>query len=245
LQLAAAILLSALTIQAQGPIRVEYACPPEDIDSFGLACSTEDVCQVFLELSGVQAVGGRLFLTGNLHTASTTLYSILLMSEDAGKTWTEPHRRLRATTLEQIQFLDFEHGWIAGHLIEPLPKDPFILLSTDGGKTWRQRPLFEESRFGSIASFWFDAPSTGELLFDRSQGAASKYELYESMTGGESWTPRETSSKPIRLKKAPVKEDSAWRVRADGPTKSYRVERGMGGNRETIASFIIHVADCQ
>jgi photosystem II stability/assembly factor-like uncharacterized protein len=164
------------------------------------------------------------------------------MSDDGGKTWSEPHRRLRSSALEQIQFLDFEHGWIGGHLLEPLPKDPFMLLTTDGGKTWRQRPLFEESRYGSIAQFWFDSPATGELVFDRSQGGTKRYELYETMTGGESWSPKETSNAPIRLKKAA--SDSAWRARADARTKTYRIERA-GANAESVASFDIHVVDCK
>ncbi len=239
---AAALLIFALALRAQAPVRVEYACPPEDLESFGLACSAEDPCSVFLEISSVQALGARLFLAGNLHTAATTLYGIVLMSEDAGKTWTEPHPRLRSASLDQIQFLDFEHGWISGQIVEPLPKDPFVLLTTDGGRTWRLSPLFEESRFGSIAQFWFDSPNTGELVF---QGGVARYELFETMTGGGNWSPKETSTKPMRLSKAPSKTDASWRVRADASTKTYKIERGAVGNAETVASFLIRIGDCK
>ncbi len=241
-----ALIICALALAAEEPAHIEYACTPQDIDALGLTCSPEDPCAVFLELSSVQAVGARLFLSGNLHTASTTLYSILLMSEDGGKTWTEPFRRLPFTALVQMQFVDLEHGWVSGHIVEPLPKDQFLLLTTDGGKTWNQRPLFEDSRFGSIAQFWFDSPTEGALVLDRSQGTTSRYDLYETMTGGESWTPKETgSTTPIRLKKAPSSDPSAWRVRADAATKTYRVERGAAGKWETIASLAIHIADCK
>src|SRR5262249_52240739 len=148
-------LLLCAVVAAQ--TKLEYACPPEDVDGFGLSCSAEDPCAVFLELSAVEAAGAKIFVAGNLHTRSTTLYSVLLASEDGGKTWTEPFKRIRAGALEQIQFIDFANGWVSGQLIEPLPRDPFLLITTDGGKSWRQRPLFEESRFGSISQFWFES----------------------------------------------------------------------------------------
>src|SRR5438105_3172943 len=100
---AAFVFLIGATLVAQSPVKIEYACTPEDIDSFGLACSAEDACPVFLELSSVEAVGAKIFVAGNLHTERTTLYSILLTSEDDGKTWTEPQKRMRAAALEQIQ----------------------------------------------------------------------------------------------------------------------------------------------
>jgi photosystem II stability/assembly factor-like uncharacterized protein len=237
------VLMFGLALSAEEPLRIEYQCPREDIQSFGLACSEDDPCAVFLELSSVQALGAKLFAAGNLHTELTTLYSILLTSDDGGATWMEAYPRQRSAALEQVQFLDFEHGWISGQVIEPLPKDPFMLLTTDGGKTWRSSPLFEESRFGSISQFSFDSPSTGELVFERSKGDAARYELYQTQTGGSDWMPEETSPTPIHLK-TPAKP-SAWRVRADAATKTYRVERGAGASWEAVASFTIHVADCK
>src|SRR5258705_2113127 len=112
----------------QAPVRVEYACSPQDLDSFGISCSPEDPCPIFLELSSVDAVGARLFLSGNLHTASTTLYAVLFSSEDGGKTWTEPLKRMRSAAYEQIQFVDFASGWISGQTIEALARDPVLLL---------------------------------------------------------------------------------------------------------------------
>ena len=230
-------LLLGCTLFGQSPVKIDYTCPPEDIDSFGLSCSAEEPCAVFLELSAVEGVGARIFAAGNLHTERTTLYSVLLSSEDGGKTWTEPFKRLRAAALEQIQFLDFANGWISGQVIEPLPKDPFLLITTDGGKTWRHKALFEESRFGSIAQFWFDSKTTGELVIDH----ASKHEVYQSNTGGESWEVKEVTTQPVKLKGR--REDSAWRLRADG--RVFHLERRGSPNWEPIAAFAIHVADCK
>ena len=118
-------------VLAQTPFHPEYNCPAEDIDSFGLSCSPEEPCAVFLELSAVESTGDKLFVAGNLHTERTTLYGVVLSSDDGGKTWTEPVMRLRAAALEQIQFVDATTGWISGQTIEPLPRDPFMLLTTD------------------------------------------------------------------------------------------------------------------
>lgn len=245
-RVAAGLALCAFARAADPPVKIEYACPAEDIESFGLYCSTEDPCPVFLELSSVDAVGATLFVAGNLHTQSATLYAVLLASEDGGKTWTEPVKRQRAAALEQIQFIDFTNGWISGQTIEPLPRDPFLLLTNDGGKTWRQRPIVEESRFGSIAQFWFESTTTGELVLDHSERGAVRHEVYQSNTGGESWEVKESTTKPVTLKG--VKEQSTWRLRADGPSKTYRLERRSSGNSanwELAASLAIHVADCK
>jgi len=245
----AALAICAQARAADPPVKIEYACPAEDIESFGLSCSSEDPCAVFLELSSVEAVGATLFIAGNLHTQSATLYTVLLASDDGGKTWTEPVKRMRAAVLEQIQFIDFTNGWISGQTIEPLPRDPFLLLTNDGGKTWRQRPIFEESRFGSVAQFWFESKTTGELVLDHSERGAVRHEVYQTNTGGDSWEVRESTGKPVTLKG--VKEQSTWRLRADGPSKTYHLERRASANSansanwELVASLAIHVADCK
>jgi photosystem II stability/assembly factor-like uncharacterized protein len=134
-----------------------------------------------------------LFLAGNLHTGTTTLFGVVMVSEDGGKTWTEPVKRVRSAAFDQIEFLDFAKGWISGQIIEPLARDPFLLLTRDGGKTWAQRALFEDPRYGSIGQFWFDSPEHGELVID-TEGGNPRHERYESNTGGESWEMKETTA---------------------------------------------------
>ena len=238
------LLLLALLASAQEPIRLENVCTAADQDAFGLTCNEDDPCPVLLELSSVEPNGSTLFVTGDLHTVTTTMYGLLLASEDGGKTWTEPNKRLRSSALEDIQFVDFQHGWISGMKLEPLPRDPFFLSTGDGGKTWRPAPLFDEPEFGSIQQFWFDTSNNGELVLDRSQGATSHYERYVSMTGGASWELQQTDNKPIRLPKAKPKENASFRIREDA--ESYRVERRTSANGwEAVARFSIHAGDCK
>lgn len=230
------------------PISVPLECGDEEIQSAGLACTADSPCTVYLELAAVEPVGARLFVTGNLHTASSTLSSVLLASDDSGKTWSEPHERIRLAILEQIQFLDFETGWVGGQLVRPLPRDPFLLLTSDGGKTWRQQPLFEESRIGAIEKFWFDSRTEGSLWLDRTQSGEidSRYERYETMTGGESWSIREAGAKPIPVKGvAAAPRDTGWRVRAHAASGSYRIEKRQGKSWQTMAAFSIELGQCK
>jgi hypothetical protein len=240
------LLLLPLLPAAEDVTRVEYACPPADADKFGLICSEDEPCDVFLELASVEGVGSTIFATGNLHTLATTLYGVLLMSGDGGKTWTEPNPRIEGAALDQVQFPDFQHGWASGVTVEPLARDPFFLITADGGKTWRRRPLFNETHYGSIQQFWFDSAKSGQLILERSQGATSVYETYETSTGGDTWTILEAGNKSPRLAKAPAKDSATWRVRTDAASKTNRIERRTArGGWEVVASFAVRAGVCK
>jgi hypothetical protein len=241
-----ASLLSAQTpLENSGkPMRVLYECTAADTQAAGLGCSEEDPCPVYLELANVEAVGNKIFVTGNLHTPMATLFSVLLVSEDNGTTWTEPHPRLRSSGLDQIQFVDFQNGWISGANLTSAPRDPFLLITSDGGKTWKEHPIFEETRVAAIESFWFDSAADGTLLID-ARLDNGKRELYETRTGGESWVIRQTSERPIRLPKEKPASAPGWRVRTDAATHSYVIEKSENNRWQKIASFLVNIASCK
>ncbi|MCS6952120.1 MAG: sialidase family protein [Bryobacterales bacterium] len=228
------------------PMRVEYHCGEEDLRAAGADCTAEHPCPVYLELAGVEGVGTKIFLTGNIHTSAITLWSVLLASADGGKSWTEPHERIPGAILEQVQFVDFQTGWVGGQLVHPLPRDPFLLLTTDGGATWRRRPIFDEGRVASLERFWFDSRTQGTLWIDRTHSgdAESRYERYESLTGGESWMLREVSARPIPGAQAPPRE-TGWRIRADRATKAFHVERQEADRWRSVAAFLIQLGECR
>jgi photosystem II stability/assembly factor-like uncharacterized protein len=226
------------------PMRVLYECTAADTQAAGLGCSEEDPCPVYIELSNVEAVGSKIFLTGNLHTPTVTLYSILLASDDGGNTWTEPHPRLHASGLDQIQFVDFQNGWISGANLQGAPRDPFLLITTDGGKTWHERPIFEESRIAAIERFWFDTSANGTLLVD-ARLDNGKHELYETRTGGESWAIQQTSAETIHAAKEKQIGASGWRLRTDAATHSYVIEKSENNRWQKVASFLVNIAACK
>jgi photosystem II stability/assembly factor-like uncharacterized protein len=226
------------------PMHIPFECTEADTQATGLSCSEEEPCPVYMELANIEAVGNKLFLPGNLHTATTTIYSILLATDDAGKTWSEPYPRIRSTGLDQIQFIDFQNGWISGANLQSAPRDPFLLLTTDGGKTWRQRPIYEDSRLGVIERFWFNSPQEGTMLVD-ARLESSHHELYETRAGGESWSLRQASANPIPFTGAGRSGPSGWRIRADAATNSYAVEKSEGQRWQKVASFLVHVGSCK
>jgi hypothetical protein len=229
------------------PMAPKFQCTEEDIHSFGLGCTEDEPCSIYMELSAFHPVGSQLFAAGNIHTDSSTLYSILLASGDGGKTWREAFERIRGASLDRIIFIDFEHGWITGQITNPLSRDPFLLITSDGGKTWRRQPLFEDSRAGSILQIWFDSRSTGSLIFDHGKaGEGPRYELYESATGGDNWMVREASDQPIRIKRMPLETENVdWRLESDGRSKSNRIEKRQGGRWIPVASFTIGLGTCR
>lgn len=249
LRILGAILLLVSSAAAQGPVHVGYQCTQEDADALGLTCTMEDPCPVFLELASAASAGGRLFVAGNLHTKNVTLDGVVLTSGDDGVTWTETHERIRAAALEQIEFINPQTGWINGESIDPLARNPFFLLTTDGGKTWMQKLVTDDTKYGTVAQFHFDTPMHGELVLDASQGKNIRQELYETQTGGESWELEQVNNAPIRLRKGEsdngASQQTSVRVRTDASTGAYIVERGSGKTWNRVASFTIHVADCE
>jgi hypothetical protein len=225
------------------PMIVPFRCAGEDFQWAGLACSEDDPCPVYLEISAVEPAGARLFAAGNIHSSAVTLYAELLVSDDGGRTWREAQDRIRGAGLDRIQFTDAENGWVGGQLLYPLSQNAFLLVTADGGKSWTRQPIFEESRAGSIQDFTFTAKREGRLVFDRGPGEGNnRYELYESGDGGASWTLKEAGAKPQPLKPAPAPSD--WRARADGPTQSFQIEKRAGERWTPVAAFAVKLGIC-
>jgi hypothetical protein len=236
---------SALWLSGQSkPFQISGACSTEQVRQLALPCTTEEPCPLFMELAGAEQVGPRLLVTGNIHTGSATLESVLLISDDGGHTWAEAHARLAGAVLDQIQFADAEAGWVNGHVLANVPRDAFFLVTTDGGKTWRRRPVTSESRTGAVEQFWFDSRSSGRLVLDRVRAAENglRYEMWESMTGGESWSIRQVDSRPIPFRRP--ERTVTLRLRTDASSKTHVLERLEGERWSPVASFSVGAGQC-
>jgi photosystem II stability/assembly factor-like uncharacterized protein len=226
------------------PLRIAAACTEDDLRALRLTCPAERPCPVYLDLEGVESAGNSLYLTGNLHTEDATLFSILLASDDGGVTWREPAARVRGAGLDPIQFLDFDTGWAGGESLGSIPRDPFLLSTRDGGKTWTSHPILGESGTGTIDFFHFDSKTHGLLWIarPRSDEGSGREEAYESQDGGETWTLRQAAGE-APPKAAQVAGD--YRLRTDRATGAYRVERHAPAGWQTVSSFLVRAGDCR
>lgn len=227
------------------PIQIGGQCSAEAFQNQPLPCTSDQPCPLFLELAAAEQVVNRIVVTGNLHTPSYTVESVLLVSEDGGRSWSEGYQRIPMAVLDQLQFLDFEAGWANGHILQSSPRDAFFLLTTDGGKTWRKTSVASEARTGAVEQFWFDSRTHGMLSVDRVRSAENgfRYEQWESITGGESWNVRQVDTKPVPFSR-PAREP-VLRIRADSSGRTHRLERRDGPRWTLIASFSIAAGECR
>jgi len=231
------------------PMLLPFGCSAEDIRWAGLSCSEDAPCPIFIEIATVEVLGNRVLLAGNIHSEAVTLYSVLLASDDNGHTWQEVHERIRGAGLDHIEYLGTGTAWIGGQVLFPFTQDPFLLITTDGGKTWSQHEVLsdeDESRFGSIQQFFFATKDSGTLILDRGAGASDgdRYALYESTNGGETWVVKTESRKPILVKRPPAPAPD-WRVRPDAGMKSYILERHTGTRWNAVAAFLVKLDPCK
>jgi photosystem II stability/assembly factor-like uncharacterized protein len=243
------LLLSAplsFRLFGEADTKLPFTCTADDLQWAGMTCSEKEPCPIFLELSSISSAGSKIFVAGDIHSAQTTLYSVLLRSEDAGATWQEPVGRVRGDVLDHIQFENFETGWVSGQRVIPLPGDPFFLITHDGGKSWRKVPVLAEGSPGMIQKYRFDSAMGGKLIIDHGKGGEDepRFQLFETKDGAETWTAERASAEAIKNAPAP-EESSLWRLTAEKGGKKLLVER-RGADKWTVAaSFTIQIAECR
>ena len=239
------VLLNSRLLGAED-IKLPFTCTADDLQWAGMTCPENEPCPVFLELSGVSSAGSKVFVSGDIHSAQTTLYSLLLRSDDGGATWQEPVGRVRGEVLDHIQFENFETGWVSGQRVIPLNGDPFLLITHDGGRNWRKAPVLPDGSPGFIQKFRFDSATSGKLVIDRGKSGEEdpEYQLLETKDGAESWTPLEASPQPI--KNAPVPQESAlWRLTPDKGGKKLLLEHRTSDKWVAAAAFTIQIGECR
>jgi hypothetical protein len=232
--------------QSLPPVRPPAGCKPEIVRKLYLSCTTDEPCPLYLELTDAELIAGRIIAAGNIHTPAATLESVLFVSDDSGKTWKEAHARVPAGSLTSIQFFDFEKGWISGHVLQPDARDPFFLITSDGGKTWRRQPVYSEPKTGFIERFRFDSATSGVMSIDRGRSGENgfRYELWESLTGGDSWNIRQVDAKPIPFPGGDP-PPKALRIRADAPSQTYLIEKQDAGKWAPVAAFALNLDPCK
>lgn len=238
----AAFSSSSLLSNTGQPMRVAYACPEEELQFAGMSCSDDQPCTIYLELSAVAAMGGRILVAGDLHGTSATLASILLLSDDGGASWKETAGRIRGAALDQLEWLDAKSAWAGGEMQYPLARGAFFLMTADGGSSWHRQAVADDDSPGSLLRFWFDSAKHGEAIVDGGVAATGgRYLAYDSETGGESWSlAGQGASLPKLRHTPPGEENPEWRLAASKDGKAFEVEQ----RAKTVASFLIEAARC-
>jgi photosystem II stability/assembly factor-like uncharacterized protein len=228
------------------PLKITFDCDPERLQELGLVCLEDEPCIVYTEFTAVQAEASRILLAGNLHTESATAASLLLMSEDGGATWTEPYARVRMGSLEQIQFASAPNsanasqtGWVSGQIVQSLSRDPFFLVTKDGGKTWRRRSIYSEPTIATLEGFRFDGAQNGEAILS-TEGHSQRW---LTRNAGDTWQMSESSTTKMAAPPAPT-PDATWRIRSDAKLKAHVVEHRQGQRFSAVSSFLIESARC-
>src|SRR2546430_144409 len=124
---------------------------------------------------------------------------------------------------------------------------------TDDDMQWAGMSCSEEEpcpaylEVSAIQQFWFESAKVGDLVIDRRESAdSSRYELYGTPNGGETWMIRRTSDTPIAIKRpASDPAGAGWRIRADARTKSFAIEKKQGERWSTAASFLVQIGACK
>ena len=229
------------------PLVVPLDCAYDHFDRAGIVCSEVTPCELFLELTAVEAAGEKVFVAGNLHTASATVSSILLDSDDEGTTWREPVDRYSGAALESVRFVNETHGWATGQQRElDSSSKPVLLATPNAGKRWQRYPISrDDEHTGVILEFHFDSEDHGLLIIDRGVADGDPFELYESMNGGRSWLIRQiTNRKPKLRNRPPVEPESDWRVREDAIAGDYKIEQRREGEWLVRSRFAGEVGAC-
>ena len=228
------------------PLVLPLECWEEDLLRAGLVCNDVTPCSLVMELVAIGELGGAVFVMGNVHADAGTVSSVILSSDDGGKTWTEPLGRIPGGSLEVFRSVDAEHGWIGGQQWEADSSPiPFILSTRNGGKRWTDRYLWEEDdRNGMVLEFDFESPRHGFLIIERTNADVDPFELYETMTGGSSWNIREMTSEEPTIPFDPVQAEDRWRLRSEASSDAYWVEEREGDDWKPIASFAPKVGTC-
>lgn len=231
------------------PIALTDKCGDEEIREYGLVCDEEEPCPILLELTSIEPVSTKLFLVGNFHTENTTLHSLFLMSEDGGVTWTEAYERLRGVVLDQVLFSDFEAGWVSGHVSGALNRDPFLLRTSDGGKTWKKVTPFEEGTYAVIENLAFTSRTEGTMLLTRANSGSNLGRFQKLIThdGGDTWTLQEAMSQPYAKPtvRSAVTTESGWRIRGDARAKVLRIEKRVASTWNLVSGFELPAGVCK
>lgn len=114
-------------------------------------------------LLGIVRIGARVVAVGD--------YGVIILSDDAGKTWRQAVSVATRNMLTAVTFVDAKNGWAVGH-------GGTVLHTADGGENWA--PLHAAGDDVALLSVWFENVNHGIAV------GAFGFAI-ETHDGGRSW----------------------------------------------------------
>jgi hypothetical protein len=220
-------------------IRIGSDCSPATLAAAGTICSAASPCELWLELTAAREAGGAAVAVGDLYAASAAVESIVLRTADDGETWTEAAARIPGAALDELHFVDGEHGWILGRELSGGGQRPILLATDDSGASWARRQIDDDEDYrGAVLQMRFDSPKHGYVIVERPAGAGDPFEMRETFNGGRSWSLLQvTADRPaLPGSRRRIPEPTA-RVREDSADNSLAVERREGESWLELGRF--------
>ena len=112
---------------------------------------------------------------------------VALRTTDGGKTW-KPLLSGAAANINQIQFVDWNNGWMLGEITRRDDEEPetILLSTTNGGRTWTKKAL------PNVLSIFFSDPQHGWAV-------GKNATILRTEDGGQEWKPYGDLEKMIGL----------------------------------------------
>jgi len=103
----------------------------------------------------------------------------LLKTKNGGQSW-DQIAQFDSLYFEQIQFIDNDYGFICG-------ENNTIMKTSDGGDTWIDCHIMQESDNNLIYGMYFINEQTGLVSVLKSENGNTSSKIYQTSNGGETW----------------------------------------------------------
>ncbi len=141
--------------------------------------------------SKIASIGDQVYLGGSYRTSAASYRSVLLKSNDGGRSWKELDIWMSCSEVDDIFFYDEDHHWfITCWSIEGAQAPYHVFRSQDGGESWTRskrslpNPNHIETSLSFIRQRSFQNPRDGVMSFLSTTGILGTYTTHD---GGINW----------------------------------------------------------
>jgi len=151
--------------------------------------NVSDGGSVSLSVDSVAQLDDKVLLIGGSYSTTASMRSVLLRSDDAGRTWHDAGFWLTGSATGDIFVLDAQHAWaVVSWMVESWGAPFVVFRTTDGGKTWQRArqnlPIDKNIGVANDFGICFASPNDGVAWLSGTTGI--RYH-YLTTDGGMTW----------------------------------------------------------